>query len=42
MSTAVGNTAPDVNLIDHSGHEVQLSSLWQKQPLVLIFVRHLG
>jgi len=42
MSTEIGNPAPDLKLTDDTGHEVQLSSLWRQQPLVLIFVRHLG
>jgi len=42
MSTEIGGTAPDLTLADHTGRDVQLSTLWRHQPLVLIFVRHLG
>lgn len=34
--------APDLLLKDINNHEVQLSSLWVKQPLVLAFTRHFG
>lgn len=39
---AVGDVAPDLTLPDDTGQSVRLSSLWHDQPLVLIFVRHLG
>lgn len=38
----VGDPAPDVTVADHSGRPVQLSVLWTSQPLVLMFLRHLG
>ncbi len=38
----VGDTAPDILLRDENGHEVQLSAYWQRQPTVLVFVRHFG
>ncbi len=38
----VGQTAPDLTLPDDQGQSVQLSDLWAKQPLVLLFVRHFG
>jgi len=34
--------APDLLLMDIHGNEVQLSSLWQKKPLLLAFTRHFG
>ncbi len=34
--------APDLLLKDINNQEVQLSSLWSKQPLVLAFTRHFG
>ncbi|MEK6235689.1 MAG: redoxin domain-containing protein [Planctomycetales bacterium] len=38
----VGDSAPDMTLPDDSGTQTSLSSLWSKQPLALLFVRHLG
>ncbi len=35
-------SAPDLKLLDTNKQEVQLSSLWAKQPLVLAFTRHFG
>ncbi len=34
--------APDLALQDVEGNPVQLSALWQKQPLILAFTRHFG
>jgi peroxiredoxin len=34
--------APDVELLDVKGNPVRLSSLWQKDVLVLAFTRHFG
>ena len=34
--------APDLVLLDIHKQEVQLSSLWTKQPLVIAFTRHFG
>jgi peroxiredoxin len=42
QSTTVGSSAPDLSLPDHSGVAVSLSSFWKKQPLALVFARHLG
>ena len=36
------DSAPDLELLDITGNPVQLSSLWQKQVLVLAFTRHFG
>ena len=38
----VGDRAPVVSLSDHAGATVTLSSLWESQPRVLLFVRHFG
>jgi len=38
----IGDFAPDVELRDCQGAVVRLSSLWQEQPAVLWFLRHLG
>ncbi|MCA9122512.1 MAG: hypothetical protein H6822_15095 [Planctomycetaceae bacterium] len=37
-----GELAPDLSLLDHVGQAILLSSLWQSQPRVLLFVRHFG
>ena len=42
MNLTVESAAPDLKLADHEGREVQLASLWQARPLVLLFVRHFG
>ena len=34
--------APDLALPDSQGRQVQLSSLWEKRPLLLAFTRHFG
>jgi peroxiredoxin len=34
--------APDLTLLNTSGEPVQLSSLWEKRPLLLAFTRHFG
>ena len=39
---AVGDAAPDIRLRDADDHEVQLAAYWQRQPTVLVFVRHFG
>jgi peroxiredoxin len=36
------HSAPDLLLMDVNGKEIQLSSLWQKKPLLLAFTRHFG
>ncbi len=38
----VGSTAPDFTLINTASESVTLSSLWQKQPVLLTFLRHFG
>jgi len=39
---AVGDAAPDLILLDAEERPVALSSLWQRAPLALIFLRHFG
>ena len=36
------DSAPDLELLNTEGNPIQLSSLWQKQVLVLAFTRHFG
>jgi len=31
-----------IELPDWQGQRVRLGSLWQKQPVVLVFIRHFG
>jgi len=42
MTFTLGQTTPEISLIDHTGTQLRLSSIWRTQPLVLFFVRHLG
>ena len=39
---SVGDRVPDVNLPDDLNRPTRLSELWQRQPIVLVFVRHSG
>ena len=39
---AIGAAAPDLILLDAEERPVALSSLWQRGPLALIFLRHFG
>jgi peroxiredoxin len=39
---AVGDLAPDLSLLDGEERPVALSSLWKRQPLALVFLRHFG
>ena len=32
----------EITLPDHTGRDVQLSSLWAEGPAVLVFLRHYG
>ena len=32
----------DIELCDWQGQSVRLESLWQEQPVVLVFIRHFG
>jgi peroxiredoxin len=41
-SVETGHAAPDITLRDENGQEVALSAYWQRQPTVLVFVRHFG
>lgn len=38
----VGSRAPDFTLLDAANQAVTLSHLWQKQPVLLTFLRHFG
>ena len=38
----VGDAAPDLELLDHTGASVRLSSLWTDQTAVILFWRHFG
>jgi peroxiredoxin len=37
-----GDPAPDLELHDHTGLAVTLSSLWSVRPCAIFFVRHFG
>lgn len=39
---AVGDAAPDVEVLNASGRSVSLADLWRRGPLVLTFLRHFG
>lgn len=41
MTITAGNPAPDLT-IGSTGGDVQLSALWQEQPVLLVFLRHNG
>lgn len=38
----VGQSAPDVTVLDIHGQPIQLASLWQNGPVLLSFLRHFG
>lgn len=38
----IGDAAPDINLPDHTGKMVQLSSLWAESSALILFWRHFG
>ena len=38
----VGDKAPDSALLSTAGASVHLSDYWQKQPVVIVFLRHFG
>jgi peroxiredoxin len=38
----IGDSAPDAELTPTEGAPVRLSDYWTKQPVVLVFLRHLG
>jgi len=39
---AVGDPAPDLELLDSEERTVRLSSYWRRQPTVVVFLRHFG
>ena len=42
MALDVGSPAPDLSLLGPEDEEVRLSSYWQRQPTVVVFLRHFG
>jgi hypothetical protein len=38
----VGDRAPDLDVLDVSGHEIPLSSFWAGRPAVVALLRHFG
>ncbi|MFZ9856897.1 MAG: hypothetical protein ACO3F2_01010 [Roseiflexaceae bacterium] len=42
MQIQVGDSAPNVQLIDMHGTSVQLADLWQPHGLIISFLRHFG
>jgi peroxiredoxin len=38
----IGDAAPDLELDDHSGQPVRLSTFWEKGPALILFWRHFG
>lgn len=38
----VGDSAPDLDVLDANGREVPLSSFWADRPAVLALLRHFG
>jgi peroxiredoxin len=39
---AVGDRAPDVELVRSDGHCVRLSTFWARGPVIFVFLRHFG
>lgn len=42
LKVEIGQSAPDVQVLDMHGEAVSLSSLWKSGPVLLYFHRHLG
>jgi hypothetical protein len=42
MSNTLSTALSSVSLPDSQGQEIQLGSLWQEGPAVLVFLRHYG
>jgi len=42
MSMRVGTKLSQLELRDWAGQPVRLGTLWEKQPAVLLFIRHFG
>jgi len=38
----VGETAPDLQVVNADGETINLSSVWADKPIVLTFLRHFG
>jgi peroxiredoxin len=39
---SVGDAAPNITLKDSTGSEIQLNTLWETTPTVIVFLRHFG
>lgn len=42
MGRTLSQELAEISLPDSEGREVRLGSLWEKQPCVLVFLRHYG
>jgi len=42
MAGTLSEALAGIVLPDCDGHEIQLGSLWERQPAVLVFLRHYG
>jgi len=42
MARALSEALAPIALPDFDGREVRLGSLWERQPAVLVFLRHYG
>lgn len=38
----VGDEAPNIALVNRDGATIAVSDLWEKQPVILDFLRHFG
>lgn len=38
----LGDAAPELTVLDASGHSVSLAEVWRRGPIVLTFLRHFG
>lgn len=38
----VGDSAPDLDVLDVNGRKIPLSSFWADRPAVLVLLRHFG
>jgi hypothetical protein len=42
MPQSYSSRLANITLADIEGHKVQLGSLWQERPAVVVFLRHYG
>jgi hypothetical protein len=42
MENSLSNKLAFITLPDCDGHEVRLGAIWDKQPAVIVFLRHYG